>query len=270
MSDNPVIDIVPEEGRSVVANEQFGPENLIAMAIKNKTDVDTMERLLVMYEKIRAAKALTEFNQALADFQAECPEIEKQKTVLNKNGTVRYKYAPLESIVRQVKDVLKKHGFSYTIKTEQTTDTFTAICEARHIGGHFEQTSFKIPLDKDAYMTTQQIVGSASTFSRRYAFCNAFGIMTGDEDNDANINEPDNKRVATDELVKSEIIDLLDSKIAGRYIYAEDERKERKEKLKKRRYSYNKLIEIRDKVLSYVTAQQVDIYGDLEIDQTEA
>ena len=41
-----------------------------------------------------------------------------------------------------------------------------------------------MPIDKDAFMNSQQQYGSASTFSKRYAFCNAFGILTGDEDND--------------------------------------------------------------------------------------
>ena len=33
-------------------------------------------------------------------------------------------------------------------------------------------------------MSDSQVVAAASTFSKRYAFCNAFGILTGDEDND--------------------------------------------------------------------------------------
>ena len=34
-------------------------------------------------------------------------------------------------------------------------------------------------------MSAQQQYGAASTFAKRYAFLNAFGISTGDEDNDA-------------------------------------------------------------------------------------
>jgi ERF superfamily len=58
--------------------------------------------------------------------------------------------------------------------------------KVRHINGHSETARFEVPIDKEAYMNSQQQYGSASTFSKRYAFCNAFGILTGDEDTDAN------------------------------------------------------------------------------------
>jgi hypothetical protein len=53
-------------------------------------------------------------------------------------------------------------------------------------------------------MTAQQMVGSARTFAMRYAFCNAFGILTGDEDTDARkIENGDAKpKVDTDEMYK--------------------------------------------------------------------
>ena len=53
-------------------------------------------------------------------------------------------------------------------------------------------------------MTAQQMVGSARTFAMRYAFCNAFGILTGDEDTDARkIENGDAKPKAdTDEMYK--------------------------------------------------------------------
>ena len=34
-------------------------------------------------------------------------------------------------------------------------------------------------------MSGPQQIGSATTYAKRYSFCNQFGIMTGDEDDDA-------------------------------------------------------------------------------------
>jgi len=43
----------------------------------------------------------------------------------------------------------------------------------------------EVPIGASNPLTTQpQLVAGASTFSKRYAFCNALGILTSDEDND--------------------------------------------------------------------------------------
>ena len=47
-------------------------------------------------------------------------------------------------------------------------------------------STFKVPIDKEGYMNAPQKFASALTFAKRYAFCNAFGILTGDEDDDSN------------------------------------------------------------------------------------
>ncbi len=60
-----------------------------------------------------------------------------------------------------------------------------ATCKITHILGHSETSTFEAPIDKDSYMSAPQQYAAASTFAKRYAFCNALGILTGDEDNDA-------------------------------------------------------------------------------------
>lgn len=131
---------------------------------------------------------------ALGEFQKECPVIEKKKKVPGKNGKTRYKYAPIEDIVSDVRDLIVKNGFSYMIKTDQDETSITAICFAYHKEGHSEASTFKIPIDKTAYMNESQKIASAFTFAKRYAFCNLFGIMTGDEDDDSNYSgEPELK-----------------------------------------------------------------------------
>ena len=42
-----------------------------------------------------------------------------------------------------------------------------------------------MPVDAGAYMNEAQKAASALTFAKRYSFCNAFGILTGDEDDDS-------------------------------------------------------------------------------------
>uniref|UniRef100_A0A7C5UWC0 Uncharacterized protein n=1 Tax=candidate division CPR3 bacterium TaxID=2268181 RepID=A0A7C5UWC0_UNCC3 len=163
----------------------FSPEALIEKAISAKVDVGTMERLLAMRKELKDEWAKSEFFKAMAELQNEMPQIKKTRQVKNKDGTIRYSYAPLEDIILQVKGLIKKYNFSYQINTEVNNDKVKAICIVRHTAGNTERSSFEVGIDKEGYMTEPQKYASALTFAKRYAFCNAFGIMTADEDNDA-------------------------------------------------------------------------------------
>jgi hypothetical protein len=171
-------------------------ETFISQAIQKGVPVETLERLLAMRQQLKAEFAKEAFNRALAEFQAECPVIEKTKKVdftsKRTGNRTNYAYAPLEVIVQQVKEFLQRHGFSYTITAEVDNNSMmTAICTVTHELGHSEQSKFQVPIDKDSYMNAQQQFASALTFAKRYAFCNAFGILTGDEDDDAtHLNTP--------------------------------------------------------------------------------
>ncbi len=170
-------------------------EVLISQAIDKNVPVETMERILAMRKELKMEYAKEQFDIALSNFQGACPVIVKTKAVYTSTGKLAYKYAPIESIVSQVRDLLREYGFSYTIKTETTTDFVEAICVVKHSAGYTEQSSFKVPLgNKTALMSDTQLVAAALTFAKRYAFCNAFGILTGDEDTDS-VNKSESKSV---------------------------------------------------------------------------
>lgn len=185
---------LPATQKNAIINPKDAAESdvLLLRAIDANVPVETLERLLAMREKMRQEHAAHSFNEAMAQFQAMCPIISKTKTVNDKSGKARYSYAPLEAIVAQVKSPLKDCGFSYRITAEIVPasengkpDWVQATCSVTHVQGHTEQSTFKVPIDKDAFMNEQQKVASALTYAKRYAFCNAFGIMTGDEDDDS-------------------------------------------------------------------------------------
>ena len=174
------IEVVPQQ-QSVVMN----PEILMSEAIKNNASVETIERLLKMRRDLKAEYAKEQFDTAMANFQMDCPIVKKTKSVPLKGGGLAYKYAPIESIVSQVKKYLKKQGFSYMVKTETKGKEVIAVCIAKHKDGHSEESSMTVPLGtKTQVMSDTQVVAAALTFAKRYAFCNAFGILTGDGDDD--------------------------------------------------------------------------------------
>jgi hypothetical protein len=174
---------VSEEKVETVAIQGF-----ISQAIEKGTPVETMEKLFALREKAKAEYAREEFMKAMASFQRDCPVIVKKKIVTEKGGVgVRYKYAPLDDIVSQVKKPLADNLLSYDFDTveDQEKKTLEVICVITHALGHSKSSKFKIPIGAEAYMSDVQKYGARVTFAKRYAFCNALGILTGDEDTDA-------------------------------------------------------------------------------------
>lgn len=186
---------------AVGENQEFNLEHLISQGISKGLPIETMKELLAMRKQLKDEWAKEQYYISLSEFQAYCPIIKKKATVNFKSprtGRVtNYNYASLDMIVSQVKIVLREFGFSYTVKTKQNDNSVTAICMAHHKSGYSEETEFTVPIDKAAYMNEAQKVASALTYAKRYAFCNAFGVMTGDEDDDVshmqNIGKPGNR-----------------------------------------------------------------------------
>jgi hypothetical protein len=174
-----------------IENKQvsLSAENLIEKALSNNVSVETIERLLAMRKELKAEFAKEQFDLAMANFQKTCPVIKKKKIVKDKNGQARYSYAPIEDIINQVKELISDQGLSYTIRIENSDKDLTAICKVSHLTGHSDESKFVVPIGAEQFMTDTQKFGARATFAKRYAFCNAFGIMTGDDDNDGNVED---------------------------------------------------------------------------------
>jgi len=162
------------------------PMNLINTAIANGASVEVLQQLFELQKSVKVEQAREAFTEALAEFQSECPIIQKTKKVMNKDGrTVRYVYAPIDAIVEQIKKPLSDNGFSYTFTVENDDKMIKATAKVTHKLGHSETSTFTIPVDPEGYMTAPQKIASALTFAKRYALCNALGISTGEDDTDA-------------------------------------------------------------------------------------
>ena len=144
-----------------------------------------MERLFALRSKMKAEAAAEAFVVARGQFQKTCPIIEKKKSVTGKDGKLRYKFAPLDSIVEQIRGSLADNGLSYSWDVKHIEGHMEVTCRLTHVLGHSETSTFEIPIDSEGYMTAPQKYASAQTFAKRYTLCNVAGISTGDEDTDA-------------------------------------------------------------------------------------
>lgn len=164
-------------------------EALIGKAIEHGASVESLERLISLRASLHEEAAREAFFAALSAFQAACPIIPKERVCLNKDGrTVRYRYAPLDTIVRLIGPLLERFGLSYRVETRiepGSPPMLVAVTHVHHRLGYSTSSEFRVPIDNDAYMSGPQKFGSAGSYAKRYSLCNAFGILTGEEDDDA-------------------------------------------------------------------------------------
>lgn len=164
---------------------KVSPDSLLFEAVQKNVSVETIERILAMRRELSLEHAEQAFNDAFASLQSELPIITKSKAVKNKNGSVRYSYAPIEELVKILKPYLSKHGFNYRFECAQSDSVVVATCYLTHSLGASRHSSFPAPVDPEAFMNDSQKVASANSYAKRNAFKNVLGLVEADEDDDA-------------------------------------------------------------------------------------
>lgn len=126
---------------------------------------------------------LNELAKAFVAAQAELKNPYASSTA--DTGSYRYKYAPLDDILNDVRAVLGRHGLALLQETETGQAAVGVRTVILHESGQWIEFG---PLLLPAGNTAQS-AGSATTYARRYALCAALGIAA-DEDDDAASPEP--------------------------------------------------------------------------------
>ena len=161
--------------------QEATPQTLLSMAIEKGIKPEELGKLLDIYQKHEADKAKKSFFNALSKFQKDCPVIIRTKKGWNDN----YTYAPIEEIVKQVSDILEKHGFSFSFDQAQEENKITVTCSLNHSDGHSKCSSLSGMPDKSGGKNDIQAIASAVSYLRRYTFCGLTGIVTAETDDDA-------------------------------------------------------------------------------------
>lgn len=142
-------------------------------------DLDKMERLLAMHERMQAKQAQAEFSDALASLQADLPSIGERG-----NAAGRYTFALWEDINQVIKPILQRHGFALSFRTDTVTGvTVTGVLS--HRNGHSEQTSITLPADPSGNKNAVQAVASSVAYGKRYTAGALLNLTSHGEDDDA-------------------------------------------------------------------------------------
>lgn len=147
-------------------------------------NVGAFEQLVKLTEHMEDRKAAKSASQALRGLQGEAKAIVATKTVPDRSGGVRYKYAPYEEIMAQVQPLLGKYGFSVRFSQRMEQDRLTAVCILNHDDGAVFTNEFTVRIGSGPpQATATQADSSAGTVAQREALCDALNIVrTRDDD----------------------------------------------------------------------------------------
>ena len=204
------------------------PSTVLALiervALDPCADVEKLERMMAMYERLKAKEAEFAYNEAKGRILKKLARIKiiKNRSVLYEmesgkpqKGTYEaFKYAPLEEIDKHLRPLLAKEDMDLSYSDEPREDGGILIRgRLKHLpGGHYEDSFMPAPLDTTGGKSNVQAVGSTNSFLRRYVACNIFNIVVvGDDD--------DGTGGTIDEAQTKTILDLITkAKIGPRFL----------------------------------------------------
>lgn len=203
-------DLVVQNNTQIVSNETQAVLSMIERVVLSPdADMDKLEKMMDMQERILNRNAKQAFTADLAAMQAELPLVVKAG-----EGHNKAKYAKLEDINEAIRPTLQKYGFAVTFRTRQTDKTLTVIAILSHKLGHSEDTDLILPLDTSGSKNAVQAVGSTISYGKRYALCALLNISTGD-DTDGNLPPPPPQEIQKTPIT-DDILDFAISEILAR------------------------------------------------------
>jgi hypothetical protein len=169
------------------------PDQLLALAVDKDLDIEKLSKLMELQRQWKEGLAREAFFNALVEFQANCPELRKSKTVSFSagGGKTEYKYAPLADIIRQIKPVIKSVDIAYRWEIADNGESIIVTCLVTHKDGHTERTTMSAKADTSGSKNAIQARGSAIEYLKRYTLIGALGISTADSDVDGSMPEID-------------------------------------------------------------------------------
>jgi len=153
------------------------------------TDVEKMERLMLMYERVEAKRAESSFNDAMSDAQARMRTIGADAN----NPQTRSKYASYGKLDKALRPIYTDNGFSLSFDTgkDAPEGCVRVLCYVSHKAGHSRTYHVDMPADgKGAkggdVMTKTHAVGAGMSYGMRYLLKMIFNVAVGEEDVDGN------------------------------------------------------------------------------------
>lgn len=176
--------------------------SLIAKVVSDpRVDVEKIERLLAMQERVVADQRHAAFTAAMARVAPQLPEIERLGT--SHHG----KYARDVDIDRVLRPIISKEGLSLSFDSVPAEGKVRVICKLSHAEGYSEVKQIDLPIDNSGSKNGAQAIISTVSYGRRALTKMFFNLMEQGEDTDGN-----DPTLITDEQAKDIRVMLQDTK----------------------------------------------------------
>ncbi len=168
-----------------IVTQSDGLIDVISRAARDPSvDIDKMERLIAMKERIDAQQAKAAFARAMSGTQSELRPIAADAA----NPQTKSKYASYAALDGAVRPIYSRHGFALSFNTspDAPADMLRVTCDVMHEAGHVAHYSVDMPADgKGAkggdVMTKTHATGAAMSYGQRYLLKLIFNIAVGDD-----------------------------------------------------------------------------------------
>lgn len=148
-------------------------------SIDPSCDIEKLERLVSLKERMDAKNAQTEFNASMAAMQCDIPSIAERG-----EGHNRKTYATLEDINDVIKPIMQRYGFAMSFRVEHKAEGVSVTGVLMHRAGHREETTMLLPTDTSGGKNAVQAVASSVSYGKRYVMCAMLNISTREMDDD--------------------------------------------------------------------------------------
>lgn len=184
--------VVKNEEAAVVEYGASVLEVISRAARDPSVDIDKLERLIAMQERIEAKQAKAAFTAAKIALRPALPEITMRGHIVIRDKIDQNKiiqdtpFARFEDIHAAIVPVLTEHGFDLSFKNGLSPDGKVRVTTVLdHIQGHSEETYFDLPHDSSGSKNAVQAVGSSTSYAKRYGVLSLLNIKVVGEDDDA-------------------------------------------------------------------------------------
>lgn len=178
------------------APAQYEPATIMQVISKAAsdptTDVDKLERLMAMYERLEAKKAETAFNEAMSAVQKSTGRIAADAN----NPQTRSKYASYAALDRVLRPLYTQEGLSISFDTADAPleGYIRILAYVSHKGGHTR--TYHVDMSADGkgakggdVMTKTHAAGAGMSYGMRYLLKLIFNVAVGEDDDDGNGDE---------------------------------------------------------------------------------
>jgi len=181
---------VKEENQIMPVSQSAAIMQVIERAATDpNVDVDKMERLFEMHQKITAKSSEEAFNAAMSRAQSNMGRISADC----ENPQTRSRYASYAALDKVLRPIYTTETFALSFGTEDgAPEGFVrVVCHISHGEGHSRKHHIDMPADGKgakggAVMTQTHATGAATSYGMRYLLKLIFNVAIGEDDNDGN------------------------------------------------------------------------------------